>query len=74
MCKFSLHNATSSVLLAVLCYNYLLEKEGWAAERSRSETNVVSTWHQRGPIVHGSVNFSCPRFFSLLNMNDVDGF
>ena len=25
-------------------------------------------------LVHGSVNFSCPRFFLLLNMNDVDCF
>ena len=24
--------------------------------------------------VHGSVNISCPRFFFLLNMDDVDGF
>ena len=24
--------------------------------------------------VHGSVNFVCPRFFLLLNMNDVNGF
>ena len=28
----------------------------------------------REGLVHGSVNFSCPRFFLLLNMNDVDGF
>ena len=34
---FSFQNATSIVLLAVLCYYFLLEKEGWAAERSRSE-------------------------------------
>ncbi|CAL8256887.1 unnamed protein product [Arctogadus glacialis] len=37
-CVSSLQNATSSVLLAVFCYYFLLEKEGWAAERSRSET------------------------------------
>ena len=46
---FFFQNATSSVLLAVLCYYFLLEKEGWAAERSRSETNVVSARHSRGP-------------------------
>ena len=46
---FSFQNATSSVLLAVLSNYFLLEKEGCAAERSRSETNVVSTWHPRGP-------------------------
>ena len=45
---FSFQNATSSVLLAVLS-DYFLLKEGCAAERSHSETNVVSTWHPRGP-------------------------
>ena len=41
MYVFSFQNANSSVLLAVLCYYYLLENEGWAAERSCSETNVA---------------------------------
>ena len=35
--------------LAVLFIYFLQEKEGWAAERSRSETtNVVSARHSRG--------------------------
>ena len=43
MYVFSFQNATSSVLLAVLFVYFLQKKEGWAAERSRSETNVVSS-------------------------------
>ena len=35
---------------------------------------VVKQMLFREGSVHGSVNFSCPRFFLLLNMNDVDGF
>ena len=41
---FSFQNASSSVLLAVLCIYFLLEMEGWAAERSRSETNGSVPW------------------------------
>ena len=43
------------------------------AEGSRSETNVVWAGAPEGS-VHGSLNFLCPRFFLLFNMNDVDAF
>ena len=45
---FSIQNATSSVLLAFFFFFFLQEKEGWAAERSHSETNVVLARHPRG--------------------------
>ena len=42
-------NATSGILLGVLFIYFLQEKEGWAAEKSRSETNAISARHSRGP-------------------------
>ena len=68
MYVFSFQNASSSILLAVVCRR----------RRGGQLKGVVVKQMFRPGIREGSVpgyvNFSCPRFFLLLNMNDVDGF
>ena len=64
---------TSSVLLAVVFLFFLRKKEGRAAEGVVVKQMLFRSGIRKGS-VHGSVNFSCPRFsFYFLSLKVSEG-
>ena len=58
-------------LAVFFVFLFLQEKEGGQLKGVVVKQMLFGPGLREGS-VHGSVNFLCPRFFLLLNMNDVD--
>ena len=67
---FPFQNATSTVLLAVYVIIFCWRRRGGQLKVVVVKQMLFRPGIREG-LVHGSVKFSCPRFFLLLNMDDV---